>query len=139
MPANLTGVSAIAAKWYQSFALKKNGTVVAWGHNGYGETSVPANISGVVAIVAAGGQTLAIVAAPSQIPRPWLSDCGHLPDGSFQLTVHGQTNQSYTLQVSTNLLDWVSVGMFMTVNGTLTLMDPTAADYNRLFYRVMVP
>ncbi len=76
---------------------------------------------------------------PIQPTRPWLSDWSHLADVSFQFTIHGETNHSYTLQMSTNLVDWASVGTLITVNGTLTLVDPTAADFSRLFYRVVVP
>ncbi|MDC2984642.1 PA14 domain-containing protein, partial [Candidatus Marinimicrobia bacterium] len=35
-----------------NLALKKDGTVVAWGYNGYGESTVPFDLSGVVDIVA---------------------------------------------------------------------------------------
>ncbi len=42
-PVGLSGVTAIAAGGYHSLALKQDGTVVAWGCNGYGQTgNVPA-------------------------------------------------------------------------------------------------
>ena len=41
-------------------ALTQGGTVVAWGDNSSGRTSVPAGLSGVVAIVAAWGHTVAL-------------------------------------------------------------------------------
>ncbi|HXP63769.1 MAG TPA: hypothetical protein VN829_24900, partial [Dongiaceae bacterium] len=61
----LTGVVAIAAGYYHSLALKKDGTVAAWGAGGsgpivdaiepnYGQSKVPAGLSGVVAIAAGG-------------------------------------------------------------------------------------
>ena len=40
--------------------LTQGGTVVAWGDNGYGQTGVPAGLSGVVAIAAGGGHTVAL-------------------------------------------------------------------------------
>ena len=57
MPAGLSGVAAIAAGEYHSLALKNDGTVVAWGGNGSGQTTVPPGLSGVAAI-AAGANTV---------------------------------------------------------------------------------
>ena len=37
-----SGVTAIAAGYYHTVALKNDGTVVAWGANEYGQTTVPA-------------------------------------------------------------------------------------------------
>ena len=57
----LSGVIAIAAGTYHTVALKSDGTVVAWGLNASGQTSVPAGLSGVSAIeeiVATGGTSL---------------------------------------------------------------------------------
>ena len=45
---------------WQSVALKQDGTVVAWGGNGSGQTTVPAGLSGVVAIAAGGNYTVAL-------------------------------------------------------------------------------
>ena len=41
--------------------LTQGGTVVAWGDNGFGQTTVPAGLSGVVAIAATGKHTVALV------------------------------------------------------------------------------
>ncbi|PRX71077.1 alpha-tubulin suppressor-like RCC1 family protein [Cohnella sp. SGD-V74] len=45
-----SSVTKVAAGTYYSMALKYNGTVVDWGTNGSGATSMPAGLSGVVAI-----------------------------------------------------------------------------------------
>ena len=60
MPAGLSGVVAIAAGENYTVALKQDGTVVAWGHNGYGQTRVPAGLRGVVAIAAGTYHTVAL-------------------------------------------------------------------------------
>lgn len=54
--------SKIAAGWFHSLALKPDGTVQAWGDNSKGQISVPAGLSGVVAVAAGGNQSLALKA-----------------------------------------------------------------------------
>jgi hypothetical protein len=53
-------VKAIAAGWYHTVALKDDGTLVAWGFNITGQTTVPAGLSGVKAIAAGYGHTIAL-------------------------------------------------------------------------------
>jgi alpha-tubulin suppressor-like RCC1 family protein len=56
----LANVTAIAADTKFSLALKRDGTVVAWGYKGFHQTDVPAGLAGVVAIAAGDGFCLAI-------------------------------------------------------------------------------
>ena len=60
VPAGLSGVTAVAASYSDTVALKSDGTVVAWGNNGQGQTTVPAGLSGVTAIAAGGYHTVAL-------------------------------------------------------------------------------
>jgi alpha-tubulin suppressor-like RCC1 family protein len=53
VPAGLTNVIAIAAGAAHSLALKRDGTVQAWGYDGYGGADVPSGLTDVVAL--AGG------------------------------------------------------------------------------------
>ena len=59
-PAGLTGVTAIAAGYEHTVALKSDGTVVAWGHNNQDDTTVPAGLTGVTAIAAGYYHTVAL-------------------------------------------------------------------------------
>jgi hypothetical protein len=59
MPAGLNAV-AIAAGGSHSLALRADGTVVGWGDNYYGQTTVPAGLSNVVGIAAGGMHSLAL-------------------------------------------------------------------------------
>ena len=57
----LSGVVAIAAGGFHTVALKNDGSVLAWGGNYYGQTTVPvAAQSGVTAIAAGEGDTVAL-------------------------------------------------------------------------------
>jgi hypothetical protein len=53
-------VTALAAGAYHSVALNSDGTVAAWGYNGYGIATVPAGLSGVTAIAAGALHTVAL-------------------------------------------------------------------------------
>src|SRR6185295_11666866 len=52
VPPGLTNVVAVAAGLDHSLALQLNGTVVAWGDYGVGQTNVPPGLANVVAIAA---------------------------------------------------------------------------------------
>jgi hypothetical protein len=56
VPPSATNVMAVAAGYFNSLALKSDGTVIAWGS----QTNVPAGLSNVVAIAAGVGQNLAL-------------------------------------------------------------------------------
>ena len=60
VPADISGVVAIAAGDDHSVALRADGTVVAWGMNDYGQTNVPATLSNVIAVAAGGRHCLAL-------------------------------------------------------------------------------
>ncbi|MFO1499271.1 MAG: RCC1 repeat-containing protein [Verrucomicrobiota bacterium] len=69
----LSGVTAIAAGEFDTVALKSDGSVVAWGYNNSGQTTVPmAAQSGVTAIAARGWNTVALVipTAPNITTQP---------------------------------------------------------------------
>jgi PKD repeat protein len=65
-----------------------------------------------------------------------LSSGGFSTNGGFQLSIYGQIGQPYTLQASTNLVDWLSILNFTCTNSPMSVMDPAAKNYNHRFYRV---
>jgi hypothetical protein len=56
----LSNVTSIVSSEGHVLALRKDGTVVAWGNNHDGDTDVPAGLNHVMAIAAAGSQSLAL-------------------------------------------------------------------------------
>jgi hypothetical protein len=69
VPSGLSGVTAIAAGYYHSLALKGDGTVVAWGCGpsaDYGQCSVPSGLSRVTAIAASDYDSLALIELRNQ-------------------------------------------------------------------------
>jgi alpha-tubulin suppressor-like RCC1 family protein/chitodextrinase len=59
-PTVVCDVRAIAAGGGYTVALKNDGTVVAWGDNSYGQTTIPAGLTGVTAIAAGNSHTVAL-------------------------------------------------------------------------------
>jgi alpha-tubulin suppressor-like RCC1 family protein len=60
VPADLTGVTAVAAGWEHSLALKSDGTVIGWGKAADGRIRPPSGLTGVTAIAAGDEHSLAL-------------------------------------------------------------------------------
>jgi hypothetical protein len=58
-------------------------------------------------------------------------------NGVLQLPVSGMAGMSYTLQASTNLSNWISLGTNVPVAAPFYLFDPSAANFPNRFYRVL--
>jgi hypothetical protein len=71
VPPDLTGVTAIAAGYDHSLALRSDGTVVAWGRPDTGQTTVPPDLTGVTAIAAGAFHSLALKADGTVVAWGW--------------------------------------------------------------------
>ena len=67
MPTSATNVVAVAAGYGFSLALKADRTIVAWGKNFYGETTVPEILTNVTAIAA--GEDFSVALVERGLPR----------------------------------------------------------------------
>ncbi|HVT71911.1 MAG TPA: immunoglobulin domain-containing protein, partial [Lacunisphaera sp.] len=60
LPSTSDHITALAAGVWYSLGLKADGTVMAWGNNDSGQTSIPAGLAGVVAVAAGSYHALAL-------------------------------------------------------------------------------
>jgi hypothetical protein len=57
----------------------------------------------------------------------------------FQLQFTGALGGSYTIQASTNLLNWAAWTNLISTNSTMSVVDPGPTNYRSRFYRVQSP
>ena len=60
---------------------------------------------------------------------------GFLTNGQFQLGFLGTPGQTYVLQASTNLINWIPLITNTAVTNQFLLTDPGASNFSRRFYR----
>src|SRR5450755_113287 len=59
--------------------------------------------------------------------------------GTFSVQILIASNQLYTIQTSTNLTSWSSVGSDISTDKLVTLVDPRGtAGFNRQYYRILL-
>ena len=111
----------MAAGGSHTVALKQDGTVVAWGLNGQGQTTIPAGLIGVVAIAAGGDHTVALKQDGTVVA--W----GH--------NQYGQTTIADTVKFEKNHTKFESNSNILTASNIqfLILSEPTAS-YKSAFY-----
>jgi len=70
----------------------------------------------------------------SSIP-PILETVGRHPDGTFELVVHGERGLKYSVDVTSDMEGWTSLGTNVLTTGALSFPDPSASGYDFSFYR----
>ena len=53
--------------------------------------------------------------------------------------LNGQANQSYILEISTNLTNWTTLTTFTATNAAMPFTDTTATNAPQRFYRARTP
>jgi hypothetical protein len=106
-------VVAIASGLDHNLALKRDGTVVAWGLNSHGQTNVPSGLSNVVAIAASDNYSLALVRESVTVLTMRLA-VAQIPiqssNGIFRLSLSGlPPTGEVIIEASANLRDWEAV------------------------------
>ncbi|MBU6401734.1 MAG: hypothetical protein KGS61_15565, partial [Verrucomicrobia bacterium] len=81
---------------------------------------------------------LPLVQATNSLTAATLSFLGFL-QGQPQLQLHGQTNQIYVIQVSSNLADWSPVATNTATEGVIIYTDPAPIQAPARYYRAVSP
>jgi hypothetical protein len=81
-------------------------------------------------------QSRVIMANFTRRPQLSLGAClGGLFEDGFQLTLTGEFGAQYSIEASSNLLDWVSLGTVTNTYGTAQFTDGAATNWWQRFYR----
>jgi hypothetical protein len=67
---------------------------------------------------------------------PQLLPDGFATNGGFKLYVYGTIGQTYTLEASTNLTNWLPLLTFVCTNSPTLVVDSAAGNFNHRFYRL---
>ena len=59
--------------------------------------------------------------------------------GGFQFSFAVETNRSFRVQTSTNLLQWQDFTNYVPGGTNVDLTDPTTSTFKRRYYRVISP
>ncbi len=79
---------------------------------------------------------VALTVVPA-VPRPTISSYTRLGSGDFQLRFNAAAGTDYTILVSTNLIDWTSLGApTETAPGQFEFTDTDAPDHPTRFYQL---
>jgi hypothetical protein len=71
---------------------------------------------------------------------PGITDISSQPDGTFLLEFQGATGMNYTLQSSSNLVDWSTLtNLFGGGSGQFNFLDTDATNHSERFYRLRNP
>jgi hypothetical protein len=73
------------------------------------------------------------------IGRPVLGPILRLPGGAVQIALAGSIGQSYIIEASTDLVTWVTVTNLTATSATEKFVDSSATNFNRRFYRAVLP
>ena len=95
------------ARWWPGARASRGDTSILFN---VGQSTVPVGLNGVTAIAAGGWSSVALVGPPRLTPPE------RQPDGSTQLLLSGITGWTYTVDVSSDLVNWTPLGSFVSTN-----------------------
>jgi sugar lactone lactonase YvrE len=101
--------------------------------NGWGTVTVSASQPGNNSFATATSVTQSFFVAP---PDNTIVSPQRLPNGNFQLAFYGLISSNYTVQTSTNLINWQTFTNFTGSNSVFYLNDSAVTNFKQRFYRV---
>jgi alpha-tubulin suppressor-like RCC1 family protein len=128
-------VTAIAAGYEDSLALKSDGTVNAWGYNLYGETNVPSGLSGVTAIACGPYHDLALKSDGTVVG--WgatgqynFGQTTNNPAATNVVAIAAGTSHTLALRADGSVVQWGNTGDLTIIPSTVTNVIAIAAGGN---------
>jgi hypothetical protein len=110
-PPSATNVTAIAVGDYHCLALRKNGTVVAWGRSNEGQTNVPASCTNIMAIAVGSYHSLALRSNGTMIA--WgqnIYNQTNIPAGLTNvIAISAAGNYNFVLKADGKVMAWGGV------------------------------
>jgi len=131
VPAGLSNVVAISAAEYHTLALKRDGTLVAWGRSYLGEdVTPPASLSNVVAIATSASRdvVISVSAGASLEISAKTSEAGQVT-----ISLSGAPNKVYAIEASVDLETWELVQSVNSENGRVSFAVPMGDATMRFF------
>jgi hypothetical protein len=83
----------------------------------------------------AGSITSAAAILTVNVPAPAHFEFISLNSNGLQMSLSGETDATYSVESSTNLLNWTEVTNFVNTNGTFQFIDGTFSNYLQRFFR----
>jgi alpha-tubulin suppressor-like RCC1 family protein len=142
-PSGLSNVVALAGGANHTLALRSDGTMAAWGAGTpsywgephLGQSTMPTGLRNVMAIAGGGWRSMALYFIN---PKPFgLSNSEWDPAEGFWGFFSGEPDQSYQIQLSDNLIDWIDALDVCPTTGSFWINDGDAIYYPKTFYRGM--
>ncbi|HLP77358.1 MAG TPA: hypothetical protein VK327_10615 [Candidatus Paceibacterota bacterium] len=140
VPADLTNVVAITASsgtdHHVNMAVRADGTVVGWGFNFYGGSTVAEGLTNVIAVSSDGSHSLALSAEGGPMLHASMINPSR-DGGGFAVSIPSQSGKVYRLEYETSITanDWTALPLVAGNGGVVVLRDPVIAGTQR-FYRV---
>lgn len=110
---------------------------VAAGPNSFEWRYVKDPVNTTVGLDAAFIDNLELPAQESSASAPASVQLNRLADGQIELSVQGEGNGTYVIQVSTDLIHWSNLSSAKAVGATTTVLDPGSSQQKTRFYRVI--
>jgi hypothetical protein len=104
----------------------------------YTRTNAQPNHAGSYSVIitnSAGFATSAVATLTVNMPVPAYFELISLNSNGLQLSLSGETDATYSVESSTNLLTWIEVTNFVNTNGTFQFIDGTFSNHQRRFFR----
>jgi uncharacterized delta-60 repeat protein len=89
--------------------------------------------------VVLGSQSSAVLTIVDNDSAPAFSSILPLPGGTMRVTLNGRLGQTYRLQASTALTNWITIGTNIPMNTPFYFDDNEAGSFGRRFYRAVSP